>query len=207
MNRERAETYLRQLAEAELRARTLPAARIPGWQNTGRLALAEPALVAVGAVDAGTADQIRADLELAVAVRQPGQQNQASPGQRGLSPDARKQLAGLVHNPSGRAGTVAAYFPGLAAAHPRPAPHRAPWRVVPVGQVIPIRDDDVRRELLLVAYLQSADGARFTMADGRFRGLTAVDDHGASYYIELPRRACSGLAPAAPGPAAAYPLA
>ncbi len=96
MNRERAETYLRQLAEAELRARTLPAARIPGWQNTGRLALAEPALVAAGAVDAGTADQIRADLELAVAVRQPGQQNQASPGQRGLSPDARKQLAGLV---------------------------------------------------------------------------------------------------------------
>ena len=102
MNRERAETYLRQLAEAELRARTLPAARIAGWQDAGRLALAEPALVAAGAVDAGTADQIRADLELAVAVRQPGQQSQASPGQRGLSPDARKQLAGLVHNPSGR---------------------------------------------------------------------------------------------------------
>jgi hypothetical protein len=185
MNRERAETYLRQLAEAELRARTSPAARIPGrGQDPGRLALAEPALVAAGAIDAGTADQIRADLELAVAVRRPGQQSQASPGQRGLPPDRRKQLAQLVHNPSGRAGTVASYFPGLSTAYPRPAPYRAPWRVVPVGQVIPIQDRDVRRELLLVAYVQSADGAWFTMADGRFHGLTAVDDHGACYQIE-----------------------
>ena len=55
---------------------------------------------------------------------------------------------------------------------------------MPVGQVIPIRDRDVRRELLLVAYLQSADGARFTTADGWFHGLTAVDDHGASYQLE-----------------------
>ena len=100
MNRERAETYLRQLAEAELRrARTLPAARIPGRRNTARLALAAQALVAVGAVDAGTADQIRADLELAVAIRQPGQENQASRGQRGLPPDARKRLARLMRSP------------------------------------------------------------------------------------------------------------
>ncbi len=39
-------------------------------------------------------------------------------GQGGLPPDGRKQLAGLMHNPSGRAGTVASYFPGLAAAYP-----------------------------------------------------------------------------------------
>jgi hypothetical protein len=49
--------------------------------------------------------------------------------------------------------------------------------------VIPIRDDDVRRELLLVAYLHSADGALFTMAGRPFRALTAVDDHGASYQL------------------------
>jgi hypothetical protein len=184
MDRERAETYLRQLAEAELRARTWPAALIAGrGQDPGRLALVEPALVAAGAVDAGTADQIRADLDLAVAVRQPGQQDQASPGQGGLPPDARKQRAQLM-NPSRRAGTVTSYFPGLAAAYPRPAPHRAPWRVVPAGQVIPVRDRDGRHELLLVAYLQSADGARFTIGDGRFGGLTAVDDHGASYQLE-----------------------
>jgi hypothetical protein len=80
---------------------------------------------------------------------------------------------------------VASYFPRHATAHPRAAPHRAPWRVVPVGQVIPIPDDDLRRELLLVAYLHSADGARFTMACGRFRPLTAVDDHDARYQTEL----------------------
>lgn len=201
MSRERAETCLRQLAEAELRARTLPTARVPGrGQDPGRLALVEPALVAAGAVDAGTADQIRADLELAVAVRQPGQENQASPGQGGLPPDVRKQLAQLMHNPSRRAGTVASYFPGLAAAYPRPAPHRAPWRVVPVGQVIPIRDSDIRCELLLVAYLQSADGARFTVADGRFHPLTAVDDHGARYQTELRRGHAAALLVLRPDP-------
>ena len=192
MERERAEAYLRQLAEADLRSRTLPPARTPGRRNTGSLALVEPALVAAGAVEAGTADQIRADLELAVAVRQRGQPDQAGPGQRGL-PDARQQLAGLMHNPSGRAGTVAAYFPGLSTVPPRPAPHRAPWRVVPAGQVIPIRDGDVRSELLLVAYVHSADGAWFTMA-GALAGLllSAVDDHGARYLIE-----CRGGLPGA----------
>jgi len=192
MNGDRAEAYLRQLAEAELRARTLPAARIQGRRNTGSLALVEPALVAAGAVEAGPADQIRADLELAVAVRQRGQHDQAGPGGRGPPPDAQKQLAGLVHNPSRRAGTVAAYFPGLAAAYPRPAPHQAPWRVVPAGQVIPIRDGDVRSELLLVAYVHSADGAWFTMG-GVLVGWqeTAVDDHGARYQVE-----CRGVYPA-----------
>ena len=60
MNRERAETYLRQLAEAELRrARTLPAALFGKRRDTARLALVAQALVAVGAVDVGTADEIR----------------------------------------------------------------------------------------------------------------------------------------------------
>jgi hypothetical protein len=184
MDRERAEAYLRQLAEAELRrARTSPAARIPGRRNTARLALVAQALVAVGAVDAGTAAQIRADLEVAVAVRRPGQENQAGPGQRGLPPDERKRLARLMHSPPGRSGTAALPVSGLSTGDTRPAAHRASWRVVPVGQVIPIRHDDVRRELLLVAYLHSADGARFTMAGRPFRPPTAVDDHGASYQL------------------------
>ena len=186
MNRERAETYLRQLAEAELwRARTLPAALFRKRRDTARLALVAQALVAVGAVDVGTADQIRADLELAVVIRQPGQVNQASPGQRGLSPDARMRLARLMHSPPRRTATAALPVSGLRAGHTRPAPQRASWRAVPVGQVIPIRDDDVRRELLVVAYVQFADGARFTMADWPFRPFTftAVDDHGASYQI------------------------
>ena len=72
-------------------------------------ALVAPALVAVGAVDAGTADQIRADLELAVAVRQPGQENQAR----------------LMRGFSGRAGTTVALDQALSTGHARSAPHRA----------------------------------------------------------------------------------
>ena len=106
MDRGRAEAHLRQLAEAELRrARTLPAALFRQRRDTARLALVAQALLAVGAVDAGTADQIRAGLELAVAVRQPGPVNQASPGQRGLSPDARMRLARLMHSPPRRTAT------------------------------------------------------------------------------------------------------
>ena len=183
MNRERAETYLRRLAEAELRrARTVPAAGVPRRRDTARLELVAQALVAVDAVDAGTAGQIRADLELAIAVREPGQ---ARAGQRGLLPDARMRLARLMQRPSGRAGAVA--LPGAVALAgsglARTAPHRASWRIVPVGQVIPVWDGDVRRELLLVAYLQSADGARFTVAGWPFRPLAAVDDRGASYQV------------------------
>jgi hypothetical protein len=70
MDRERAETYLRLLAEAELRGATTMAARgSPGRWDSARLALAARALSAVGAVGADVADQVRADAGLAVAVR------------------------------------------------------------------------------------------------------------------------------------------
>jgi len=52
----------------------------------------------------------------------------------------------------------------------QPAPRRASWRVVPVGQMIKVRDGDVRREVLVVAYVQSAGGARFLVADTGARG-------------------------------------
>jgi hypothetical protein len=171
MNRERAEGYLRQLAEAELRrARTVPAVRIRRPQNTAGFALVAPALVAVGAVDAGTADQIRADLELAVAVRQPGQENPAR----------------LMRGFSGRAGTTVALDQALTTGHAWPAPPRASRQVVPVGKVIHFRDGDARHALLVVAYLRSAGGARFIMAGGpAFRPLTAADDRGARYQISF----------------------
>jgi hypothetical protein len=67
MDRGRAETHLRQLAEAELRRVTEPGAL--GRGPSGRLPLVAQALIAVGAVDVGTADQIRAELDLALAAR------------------------------------------------------------------------------------------------------------------------------------------
>ncbi len=67
MNRGRAETHLRQLAEAELRRATAPGGR--GRGHAGTLPLVAQALIAVGAVDAGTTDEIQAELDLALAAR------------------------------------------------------------------------------------------------------------------------------------------
>jgi hypothetical protein len=69
MNRGRAETHLRQLAEAELRRATVPSALSPG--HAGRLPLVAQALIAVGAIDVSAADEIQAELDLALAARQP----------------------------------------------------------------------------------------------------------------------------------------
>ena len=71
---------------------------------------------------------------------------------------------------------------------PRPGTHppgtqRTSWRVVPAGQVITIRDGDLRREVLVVACVQSAGGARFLVAEWPFGPFTctAADDRGLSY--------------------------
>jgi len=150
VDRERAETHLRLLAEAELRrVMTMPAGSIVGRWHPARLALAAQALTAVGAVGADAAGQIQADVSLAVAARR-------RTGARGPRP--------------GRL---------------QPARRRASWRVVPVGQVIRVRDGGIRRDVLVMAYAQSAGGARFIAADWLFGPLTvtAADDRGVSYQI------------------------
>ena len=150
MDRERAEAYLRLLAEAELRrALTMPAGSIPTRWQSARLVLVAQALTAVGAVGADVADKIQADLGLAVA--------------------SRRRL--IVRGPG----------PGRI----QPARRRASWQVVPVGQVIKVRDDDRWRDVLVVAYVQSAGGARLMVADWPFGPftVTAADDRGISYQI------------------------
>jgi hypothetical protein len=178
MDRERAEIHLRQLAEAELRRATVPGDL--GLGHAGRLPLVAQALVAVGAVDVGTADQIYADLDLALAARY-----QAA----GATP---QQLARLIGVRPRR--TVTQTFT---------ASRQGSWRVVPVGQVIRIRDGEIRGELALLAYLQTTQGGRFT-ASGRVHGpapgpgtqpprpglpvsrqFTAADDKGASYTLRF----------------------
>ena len=51
--------------------------------------------------------------------------------------------------------------------------------------MIKVRDGDVRHEVLVVAYVQSAGGARFIVAEWPFgpRTFTAADDRGVSYQI------------------------
>src|ERR1700688_352578 len=84
MNRERAETYLRVLAEAELRDRALappgpgPRSGAPFVTLSIALTRAAWALTAVGALDLETVEAIVADAELARAVR--SRPEAASPG-------------------------------------------------------------------------------------------------------------------------------
>ena len=158
MDRGRAEAHLRQLAEAELRRATAPGAA--GLGHSGRLSLVAQALIAVGAVDVGTADEIQAELDLALAVRQPGE--------GGAAP----QRLSWVRRPPGRQRTFGGSRP-------------ASWRVVPVGQVIRIRDDEIRGDLGLLAYLQTAHGGRFTMA-GWMHGAAPGPGTHASSPARLP---------------------
>ncbi|HUB22126.1 MAG TPA: hypothetical protein VMA97_06940 [Streptosporangiaceae bacterium] len=143
MSRERAETHLRLLAEAELR-------RATAWPADGglldechseRLELIAQALHAVHAFDMDAANEIQAELAFALGVRQPG------PAPGGLAPNAEANMTRLAL-PS----------PG----HRRPPPSRGRWRLVPVGQVIRTRAEDVQGELHLLAYAQTPAGARFT---------------------------------------------
>jgi hypothetical protein len=185
MNRERAEAHLRLLAETELRrATTWPTdGDLVDECHSARLELVAKALHAVRAFDIGSANEIQAELALALAVRQPDH----GPGR--LAPNARANLDRLMQRP-----------PGLGAGHYRsPSPHAA-WRVLPVGQVIRARAGDVPDELHLLAYAQTAAAARFTAVSYRGPGqaadrhaespglklarqLTAVDDQSTSYQV------------------------
>jgi len=178
MDRGRAETHLRQLAEAELRRATEPGVLARG--PTGRLPLVAQALIAVGAVDVGTADQVQAEFDLALAARY-----QAA----GMTPQALARLHG-VRAPRAVTGTFT-------------ASGQPPWQVVPVGQVIRIRDDEIHGELGLLVYLRTARGGRFTAADWMHppapgpgaqpahphlfvsRQFTAADDKGAGYTLRF----------------------
>jgi hypothetical protein len=72
--------------------------------------------------------------------------------------------------------------PRLSTARTRPVSQQASRQVVPVGKVIWIRKDGDPRELLLVAYVQTAGGARFTMAGPSARSPRQMT-RGASYQV------------------------
>jgi len=109
--------------------------------------------------------------------------------------------------PLAAAGRAATGAPTAAAAGvPGPAGTRtAPGGVIPLGQVVPVRGDDVSGKMHLLSYAQTASGARLTVitrARGEFvppgiehngmyrpyavfpvHQFTARDDNGASYQM------------------------
>lgn len=188
MNRERAETYLRLLAEAALRCAAVPPAdgSVNRWRPA-RLDLIGEALRAVGAIEVGLMDQVRQDLDLALAVREPGPRRK--PGRRGLTRDARMHLVSMMHHPPPRAGPRESAVPFFSTAHDSVAS-----RLVPLGQVIRVCADGSPGEMHLLAFAQTPNGARLMIgwrsrspvaAAGPFRKVTAVDDRATSYRLSF----------------------
>ena len=122
MNREGAETYLRLLAEAMMRGSLAPAQGPPWAQGPGggraRVTAAGQALTAVGAVHIETVEDILADFDLAVNVRQ-------------LHEQASRRAAGSMP-PAGAAGAG----PGAAGAGAAP-PGTVPAGTLPPGTLPP----------------------------------------------------------------------
>ena len=185
MNRERAETYLRLLAEAELRDRALSSPGPPPGPRSDApfvtlpiaLTRAAWALTAVGALDLETVEAIVADAELARAVR--SRAEGASPGQASPGPVGPRRFAGgrpLARMSQLMPGGAA---PGGAASGGVCVPSRAdgPERFVPVGLMILFHDELISGELDLMAYAHTAGGARFT-ATWRTREVLGSRRHG-----------------------------
>jgi hypothetical protein len=170
MNRDRAETFLRLLAEAELRAvcGAAPVSRAP-WSADSpnasfpRLARVVQALTAVHALDLGAAQDVLADFAIAVGVRQ-----HSDPGPLLLTRPAMSRgrlYARAWPGPGGPGpgGSGAAAGPGAAgpgAAGPGAA---GPDRLVPLGLTVPFRHEDVSGEVNLLSYAHTPAGARFTI--------------------------------------------
>ena len=160
MNRGRAETHLRQLAEAELRRATAPSAL--GLGHAGTLPLVAQALIAVGAIDVSAADEIQAELDLALAARQP----------------SSSQMRNLVATDTARRMPMST--------RPVMSPECSVWRrLVTATQVLePIRTTGVRALSLAFAVTERDDGPCNLRASPSERNL--ADDCRQWSAAELP---------------------
>ena len=189
MNRERAETYLRALAEAELRRATMqPWEDAQRAGHAGRVKRVAQVLASVGALDAGVADQILGDFELALGARQMGQVGSVA----GWFP-RRATLARGVSVPPATAGGSAAGRPGAGAAAGQA---HAP---VPLGQIVRAGGADARSKVCLLSYARVAGGPQFSVfartrqrsgwwepsGPRLFDPFTAVDDQGTRYQVTI----------------------
>jgi hypothetical protein len=207
MNREGAETYLRLLAEAELRGPMVPARRQP-WAgpggSTARLTAVAQALTAVRALDFETVEDILADFDLAVSVRQPADRHRSGSGAVGPRPGRL-----LFPSPGmlARRSRLAALSRREPARAPQPGPGPGPGgpdRLVPVGLTVPYRDEGLSGEMFLMVFAHTGAGAQFTMVwqthsrydperDPIHPGLlpferfTVTDDRGGRYQLDFAR--------------------
>ena len=167
-------------------------------------------LTAVRALDHEAADRILDDFALALGTRRAGSPGQLGPDPRSLlrSSAAHLPLGMLLRfRPSWAAQREAPWSPNrVAAGVPGSAgPRTAPRRVIPLGQVIPVRSEDVSGEIHLLSCALTDACARFTVVvrargefvppgiehNGMYRPFavfpvhqfTATDDRGTSYRM------------------------
>jgi hypothetical protein len=185
MNRERAETFLRLLAEAELRDPALrrpPAIRSPDAPLAPMpvtLQRAAWALVEVGALDPETTEAVLADAELALAARRPEPPNPPEAGVIGSAVPGRAAAAGAGSRRFARARLpVRSGRPTPPASAPPPVgPPGGPDRYVPLGIMILFHDETVSGEVDLMSYVHTASGARL-LAAWRARDPITARRHG-----------------------------
>src|SRR5260370_26916135 len=193
MNRERAETYLRVLAEAELRrATSQPWGNAQRAGSAARVKRVAQVLAFVGALDDGVADQILDDFELALGARQTGQIASVL-GWFTQRAAERTRLARPVSVPPAAAGRSAAARAGTGTAARRT---HAP---VPLGQIVRVCGADVHGEVHLLSYARVASGPQFSVfartrrpsgpwepsGPRLFDPFTATDDQGTSYQVTI----------------------
>ena len=228
MNRERAETYLRLLAEAELRDALAPlpcasaaapraaprAGDTPFVTTPVSVTRAAWALTAVGALDLETAEDIMADVELALLTRYSPEAPEAgvisattriwSAGLQGprLGPNRFANPKPLIRMSKLMPGVPDPGPPGAAlgaaAKVQGPDGQGGPGRYVPVGLMILFHDETISGELDLMSYAHTAGGARLVATwrtrdplGSRHHGLPPVerfdvtDDRGQDYQLVI----------------------
>jgi len=178
--------------------------------TSSRVARVAQVLTAVRALEREVADQILDDFVVALGARRAGAAGQQGPDPRSLlrSSVAQLPLGMLMSSRPSAASRRAAAGSFATAAAGGPGPVRspaAPGRVIPLGQVIPVRGGDVSGEMYLLSYAQTASCARLkviTRARGEFvppgiehggmdrpvavfpvHQFSARDDHGTSYRM------------------------
>jgi hypothetical protein len=198
MNREGAETFLRLLAEAKMRDQLGPDPLLrAGGPDAGRVKvyMVGQALTAVEALDRETVEDVLADFDLAVSLRQLHSQGWAKfqPG----GPQSARMARGRRS-----AGTGS---PGQAAAPPpvHEPDQGAADRLVPIGLTVPFHEDGLSGELYLMSFAHTGSDARLILLWGqptlsREQGLglqqaellpvglfTVTDDRGSAYELDL----------------------
>ena len=188
MNREGAETFLRLVAEAEMRGLLASAPPGPGHSGRGRskVMVVGQALTAVGALETGTVQDILADFDLAVSLRQlhasPGPAGTAAAGTGPPGPlpvrttraAVAARLAAQIrvgHSvPPTRAARLAGSWLAGSSGSPGPTDPGPPDhdqdqgvadRFVPVGLTIPFHDENISGDLYLMSFAHTGSGARF----------------------------------------------